>query len=134
MNLINYEADVSFLSFLVRAKNSKVCTVKVHKREICGLKWSMAGTKLASGGNDNLLYLWDARKMRASDHVYRFNNHRAAVKALAWCPYDYNVLASGGGTADGSIKIWNLQKGTCTSTTQTKAQVTFILNHDCSVH
>ncbi|KAL8472800.1 hypothetical protein ACS0TY_029858 [Phlomoides rotata] len=116
-------SDQAIINHDVRTKKSKVCTVKVHKREVCGLKWSSAGTKLASGGNDNLLYLWDARKMSTSHHLYRFNNHCAAVKALAWCPYDYNVLASGGGTVDGSIKIWNLQKGICTCSTETKAQI-----------
>jgi cell division cycle protein 20 (cofactor of APC complex) len=40
------------------------------------------------------------------------NEHIAAVKALAWCPWQRHVLASGGGTADRSIKLWNTQSST----------------------
>lgn len=107
----------------VRVRNSFLCRIKVHKAEVCGLKWSITGNILASGGNDNLVYLWDACKMSSKHHVHRFDHHCAAVKALAWCPHDYNMLASGGGSSDGCIKIWNAQKGTCTSSTETRAQI-----------
>mgnify|MGYP000548384756 FL=1 len=33
--------------------------------------------------------------------------HRAAVKALAWSKVKNNILATGGGTNDKKIKIWN---------------------------
>ena len=33
------------------------------------------------------------------------------MKALAWSPHERNILASGGGTADRSIKIWNVVTG-----------------------
>ena len=61
--------------------------------------------------------------MCSSNFLYRCDGHRAAVKALAWCPYQSNVLASGGGTLDGCIKIWNIQKGTCINSIDAKAQV-----------
>ena len=38
-------------------------------------------------------------------------DHQAAVKALAWSPHERNLLASGGGTADRSIKFWNAASG-----------------------
>ncbi|GFP89405.1 cell division cycle 20.5 cofactor of apc complex [Phtheirospermum japonicum] len=116
--------DRAIINHDVRARNSVVSRIEAHTSKICGLKWSSTGKLLASGGNDNLVYLWDVRKMGSKQHVYRFNDHRAAVKALAWSPYDENVLASGGGTDDGSIKIWNTQKGTCISSTNTNAQIT----------
>ncbi|XP_054822009.1 cell division cycle 20.5, cofactor of APC complex-like isoform X2 [Prosopis cineraria] len=81
------------------------------------------GNILASGGNENLLYIWDSAKMSSSNFLNCFNDHCAAVKALAWCPYQSDVLASGGGTQDGSIKLWNIQKGTCICSIDTKAQV-----------
>ncbi|KAI3458400.1 hypothetical protein Pfo_015063 [Paulownia fortunei] len=120
--LTSGSCDRAIINHDVRARNSMTCYIKVHKGEVCGLKWSSTGNILASGGNDNLVYIWDACKMSAMHHVYRLNDHRAAVKALAWCPYNYNVLASGGGSADGSLKIWNTQKGTCINSTDTKAQ------------
>jgi hypothetical protein len=46
-------------------------------------------------GNDNLLCIWelgnDQPRLRRAEHT-------AAVKALAWCPWQSNLLASGGGT------------------------------------
>jgi cell division cycle 20-like protein 1, cofactor of APC complex len=32
-----------------------------HKQEICGLKWSFDEKTLASGGNDNKLFLWSLK-------------------------------------------------------------------------
>ena len=37
--------------------------------------------------------------------MHRMTAHAAAVKALAWCPFQSNLLASGGGTADRCIKF-----------------------------
>jgi cell division cycle protein 20 (cofactor of APC complex) len=41
--------------------------------------------------------VWDAAGTRPA---HRLTAHQAAVKALAWCPFQSNLLASGGGTAD----------------------------------
>ena len=52
--------------------------------------------------------------------------HQAAVKAVAWCPWQPHVLASGGGTADRTIRLWNTSNGTLLNTIDTKSQVTTI--------
>lgn len=97
--------------------------INKHGGEVCGLKWSTEGNRLASGGNENLLYIWEASQMSSSKFLHRLRDHGAAVKALAWCPYHHNVLASGGGLSDGCIKLWNTQKGICINSIETKAQV-----------
>jgi WD40 repeat protein len=74
-----------------------------HKQEVCGLRWSPDGSQLASGGNDNKLFVWAAGASGAPTH--RYGEHRAAVKALAWSPHQRGLLASGGGTADKCIKV-----------------------------
>jgi len=38
---------------------------------------------------------------------WKFYNHTAAVKALAWEPHMSGVLATGGGTQDKHIRFWN---------------------------
>ena len=76
--------------------------------------------QLASGGNDNLLMIWDAGSDRPS---HRITSHQAAVKALAWCPFQSNLLASGGGTADRSIKFWNTHTGALLNSIDTGSQV-----------
>ncbi|KAL9350354.1 hypothetical protein Peur_057609 [Populus x canadensis] len=48
-------------------------------------------------------------------------------KALARCPYQFNGLASGGGTGDGCIPIWNIKVGTCTRSIETKALASYAL-------
>ena len=41
-----------------------ICNHHVHAQEVCGLKWSFDERLLASGGNDNKLYVW-APNLRA---------------------------------------------------------------------
>lgn len=110
----------------MRARKS-TATFTGHTQEVCGLRWSFSGQQLASGGNDNLLHIWDAAVSASSAEqsapLFRLEGHQAAVKALAWCPYQNNVLASGGGTADRRIKFWNTKVGYCTNSIDTNSQV-----------
>jgi cell division cycle 20-like protein 1 (cofactor of APC complex) len=78
-----------------------------HKQEVCGLKWSPESQQLASGGNDNRLLIWDARGPSSTTPLLRFTDHTAAIKAIAWSPYQRGLVASGGGTADRCIRFWN---------------------------
>ncbi|KAJ0430719.1 putative transcription factor WD40-like family [Helianthus annuus] len=107
----------------VRVRNSLVWRLKAHRSKVCGLKWSITGNLLASGVDDNVVYIWEASRMNSVQFVYRFKNHVAAVKAQAWCPYNFEVLASGGGTNDGCIKLWDTQQGTYINSVNTEAQI-----------
>ena len=120
-----------------------------HTQEVCGLKWNPEGTTLASGGNENLLCLWDAsmsersRGRRAHGNSngngngngssngvgprLKLSSHCAAVKALAWCPFQRGLLASGGGTADRTIKFWNTNTGYVLNSIDTGSQVCSLL-------
>lgn len=67
----------------VRVANHHVATLARHTQEVCGLKWSPDGKYLASGGNDNLLMIWDAgvnTTNNTNTPVFTFNQHQAAVK------------------------------------------------------
>ena len=103
----------------VRIAEHVVATLSGHCQEICGLKWSPDGKFLASGGNDNLVNIWGAN----GERVHQFNAHTAAVKALAWCPWQANLLATGGGTSDHSIKFWNTTTGNLINNIDAKSQV-----------
>jgi cell division cycle 20-like protein 1 (cofactor of APC complex) len=94
--------------------------MNVHHQEVCGLKWSLDGSMLASGGNDNKLMIWSSHENLV---MHKFSEHTAAVKAIAWCPYDRSLLVSGGGTADKSIKFWNAQRGALLDSFDTGSQV-----------
>ena len=75
---------------------------------VCGLKWSPDNQYLASGGNDNKLFVWNSSSIQP---VHTFTEHLAAVKAIAWSPHHPGLLASGGGTADRCIRFWNTLTG-----------------------
>ena len=116
------------------AQSQALSTLKGHKGEVCGMKWSPDGATLASGGNDNMLCLWDHRMSAtagsgdpSSHSIYaprlELNEHQAAVKALAWAPFKRNLLASGGGTADRCIKFWNTDNGSRLNSIDTGSQV-----------
>eukprot|EP00941_MAST-03F_sp_MAST-3F-sp1_P005187 g5187.t1 len=91
-----------------------------HKQEVCGLKWSFDDQQLASGGNDNKLFIWDAQ---STTPITRFSEHTAAVKAIAWSPHQHGLLASGGGTADRRIRFWNTLTSSALSCVDTDSQV-----------
>lgn len=115
----------------VRVRSHVVGTCTGHLAEVCGLKWSPSGQHLASGGNDNLVYIWDRETASSRNSprqwLHRIQDHKAAVKALAWCPYQQNLLASGGGEGDQCIRFWNADSGTCLSTVETSSQVSGLL-------
>ena len=117
----------------VRIRNNVVQTYHGHEQEVCGLKWSGSGQQLASGGNDNLLHIWDVSMSSSvqsagrTQWLHRLQDHLAAVKALAWCPFQSNLLASGGGGGDRCIKFWNTHTGACLNSVDTGSQVCTLL-------
>ena len=56
---------------------------------------------LASGGNDNIVNIYDIRRTNKEVAWYK---HDAAIRALDWM--GPSVLVSGGGTNDGKVKFW----------------------------
>jgi len=104
----------------VRQQQDVMAKLQGHKQEVCGLKWSYDEQQLASGGNDNKLYVWS---LRSTSPVLRFSEHQAAVKAIAWSPHQHGLLASGGGTADRCIRFWNTVNSTAVSCVDTGSQV-----------
>ncbi|KAJ1426954.1 WD40/YVTN repeat-like-containing domain superfamily [Sesbania bispinosa] len=114
----------------VRIRSHIVETYRGHEQEVCGLKWSASGQQLASGGNDNLLFIWDratASSNSATKWLHRLEDHTSAVKALDWCPFQGNLLASGGGSGDCCIKFWNTHTGACLNSVDTGSQVCSLL-------
>ena len=115
----------------VRMRSNTVQTYRGHCQEVCRLNWSNNGQHLASGGNDNLPYIWD-RSMASSNPtaqwLHKFDHHKAAMKALAWCDqFQSSLLASGGGSGDHCIKFWNINTGVCLNSIDTGAQVSSLL-------
>ena len=106
----------------VRIADHKIAELASHAGEVCGLEWRSDGAQLATGGNDNLVSIWDARSLNAPK--FAKTNHRAAVKALSWCPWQTNLLATGGGSHDRHIHFWNTTTGARVNSIDTGSQVT----------
>nr|CAE76448.1 related to cell cycle protein p55cdc [Neurospora crassa] len=106
----------------VRIAEHKVAELVSHTSEVCGLEWRSDGAQLATGGNDNLVSIWDARSLAVPK--FTKTNHKAAVKALAWCPWNINLLATGGGAYDRHIHFWNTTSGARVNSIDTGSQVT----------
>lgn len=105
------ENESSF-TFFVGTRTGAICRfdtrtqdepkrIGVHEQEVCSLALHPMGHLLASGGNDNVVKIWD---LRYTERVSEMREHTAAIKALAWAPWDHALLFSGGGTADKTIK------------------------------
>ncbi|XP_051137709.1 protein FIZZY-RELATED 2-like [Andrographis paniculata] len=114
--------DKSILQRDARTQEDYISKLNAHKSEVCGLKWSCDNRELASGGNDNRLYIWNRH---STQPVLKYCKHTGAVKAIAWSPHTSGLLASGGGTADRCIRFWNTPSNSrCSlSCTDTGSQV-----------
>ncbi|KAK8589153.1 hypothetical protein V6N12_023557 [Hibiscus sabdariffa] len=112
--------DKSILQRDIRAPDDFVSKLSGHKSQICGLKWSYDNHELASGGDDNKLFVWN---QNSTQPVLKYCEHTAAVKAIAWSPHQRGLLASGGGMADRCIRFWNTTTNTNLNCMNTGSQV-----------
>lgn len=71
---------------------------------------------------------WDIRKNNKPLFV---GKHKAAIRALAWCPHSDTMFISGGGSNDQAIKIWDIGSRTAKLSLLTGSQV---CNLECLEH
>ncbi|TVT99215.1 hypothetical protein EJB05_55430, partial [Eragrostis curvula] len=112
--------DSTILHHDIRAQEDYVGKITGHESEVCGLQWSCDSSKLASGGDDNRLFVWDPRYEKP---MLKYKEHTAAVKAIAWSPHQRDLLASGGGIEDSCIRFWNTATNTQLTCIDTGSQV-----------
>ncbi|TKA44369.1 hypothetical protein B0A54_05113 [Friedmanniomyces endolithicus] len=149
--------------------------ISCHSQQVCGMAWSPDGEVIATGGNDNQLFLFDRKKILRSPpppatgstklptrtrgdsdttvkvrsssssssaasppgqppvliitpgqhkHVFHLN---AAVKALAFAPWQPSLLAAGGGSNDRCIHFFHAASGARLATLDCFAQVTSLV-------
>ncbi|KAI8913710.1 WD40-repeat-containing domain protein, partial [Entophlyctis helioformis] len=92
-----------------------------HADRVVGITAHWNQTQFASGCNGHLVDLWDMRNLRHPSLV--LEHHRSAARALRWCPWEHNVLATGGGLDDGKVCMINSDSGQCLATIETGQQV-----------
>jgi WD40 repeat protein len=103
----------------IRVKNSTILKVLAHKNEVCGLAFK--NNTVASGSNDGRVNIWD---LRNKNSFISKKFHQSAAKALQWCPWKLELLASGSGSKDPQIILWNNQDENIEKILNPKNQVT----------
>ena len=103
----------------IRKKGRPVMIFSVHNQEVCGLKWSPDGEYFASGGNDNALYVFSPK----TEFPLMKKIHKAAVRAIGWSERQCGVLATGSGTADKCIRLWNMNERKLIDIKETDSQI-----------
>src|SRR6266700_3260534 len=72
---------------------------------VFAVAWSPDGRRIASGGNDSTVQVWDG----ASAHrLLTFTRHTAPVRGVAWSP-DGTRIASA--SQDGTVQVWDAKSG-----------------------
>ncbi|CAJ0586708.1 unnamed protein product, partial [Mesorhabditis spiculigera] len=112
----------------VRIKESVVGVLEGHSQPVCGVHWSPDGAQFATGGSDNLVHVWDSSRVtaRGQTPTYVLNDHTASVKAVQFSNFKRGLLATGGGTTDPTVKLWDTMTGALTKTIKVDSQVTAI--------
>ncbi|KAI0363239.1 WD40 repeat-like protein [Pilatotrama ljubarskyi] len=106
-----------------------------HQGRILTGAWKEDGKFLATGDQNGLVLVWDARRPRVPLEVgemvqrRRKMQHVGAVTALAWCPWQNKYLVTGDSTTEGTgtIRVWDVSlvddNATSTSEWPTKVEL-----------
>ncbi len=81
-----------------------------YSHTVSSLVFSPDGSRLASGGSDDNVYLWDVQQM---NQLQAFSGHGEGVTALIFSP-DGKTLVTG--SMDGTIRFWDVASGLNTQT------------------
>jgi WD40 repeat protein len=76
------------------------------------VEWSPDGTRIASGGNDSIVYLWDARDGKQQQLL----GHHSGVNDVAWSAEGSRLASCGGEEGKGELFVWDVQIMECERT------------------
>ncbi|KAL5577862.1 hypothetical protein UlMin_019561 [Ulmus minor] len=126
-----------YLWYAADGSTSKLCTIGDEDGPITSVSWAPTGRNIAIGLDNSHVQLWDSvtnklvstmdwnnhiittggieglifnNDVRVGSHMwlYRLEDHTAAVKALAWCPFQSHLLASA------QCSAFRINVGNCT--------------------
>lgn len=103
-----------------------IVSFKCAQQQICGIDVNPTSKQLAIGDNSNRSTIWDISNLGAPKMLFNLR-HEAAVKAIAFCPWVPNLLATGGGTRDKHLRFWHTTSGTLISKHKTNGQITAVV-------
>ena len=85
---------------IVRSVGTVLYIYRGHSSLVLALACSPDGKRIASGGPDQTVQVWDATN---GEHVYTYRGHTGEVTDIAWSP-DGKWIASS--SADYTVQIW----------------------------
>ncbi|KDQ55962.1 hypothetical protein JAAARDRAFT_195207 [Jaapia argillacea MUCL 33604] len=93
----------------------KATKVTRHQARISALAWNQEVGLLASGDELGNVFCWDPRQSKPLDvgeqvHRRKKVQHVGIISALAWCPWQPKLLATGDSSPNGTgtIRFWNI--------------------------
>ncbi|KAH3899085.1 related to Meiosis-specific APC/C activator protein AMA1 [Saccharomycodes ludwigii] len=109
----------------------KLVKFKCQTQQVCGIdlkEGASANNKsyIAVGGNDNSCTLWNITDLKSPQLMF-YLPHKAAVKAISFCPWASSLLATGGGSKDRTIRFWHSETGTLLREIHTEGQITSLI-------
>lgn len=76
-----------------------------HPNLINSVGWCPDGVRVASGGNDGAIWLWDAGN---AVRIAVLEGHKAWVRSVGWSPDGAHVVSGGD---DGTVRLWDSRIG-----------------------
>ncbi|KAJ0019219.1 hypothetical protein NQD34_006788, partial [Periophthalmus magnuspinnatus] len=120
-NLLSSGSDLGHIHHYDTRIAAQVGTV-TQQGAVCSLQWS-DNDQLASGSTEGLLHIWDSHINSQLQKPITTMRQLTSVKAMHWCPWQKNTIATGGGWKDGEVRIWDTKFGTCVTSVQTNSQI-----------
>lgn len=127
-------ADSGDLSIIDIRVPEVVSKFKAHNYPLTGAKWNSDGSFLATGDANGTTRVWDQRagKSLLNNEPTTKMRHRGKVKAIAWSPWQHDLLATGTTAPEGKIRIWNISS--ISSSTPTPVQTIPLNTSVTSLH
>ena len=104
-----------------------------HKEgHVLCVAWSPCGRMLASGGDDQIVYIWGDGSAGGVTNGRALGGHQSGITSVAWSPSAQKLASA---SYDESVRIWDSQSGVCESslTGHTRAVTSLSWSRDGTV-
>ncbi|CAD6184958.1 unnamed protein product [Caenorhabditis auriculariae] len=89
-----------------------------HSRDVTDLQWSADESMCASASADRTAKVWEERFVRSTDNsiirnpspLHTMDEHLGQVRCVQFCNFRDGILATGGGTGDGTVRLWDVKR------------------------
>ncbi|KAL3937859.1 MAG: hypothetical protein SGBAC_007109 [Bacillariaceae sp.] len=90
-----------------------------HRGFVYSVTFSPDGQRLASGGSDRMIRIWNPHDHQ--DDILVLRGHSLVVVSLSFSPMNSNLLASG--SLDGTLRLWDVLNQSCLKCVQHGSEI-----------